>query len=211
MGLREQKKLQTRHAIHEAALALFLERGFDAVSVAEVAAAAQVSKMTVFNYFPTKEDLVLAPMEEQMNADAAEILGERRPGESIVAASRRAFLERLERRSPDTGLDDGQMLQDLLYLVRNTPSLMSRLYMIQVFAEERLAQLLEAEAPGDPRAPIVASQLTALWRRLQVMNTRRLVAGEAADAVYPDAVATANVGFDLLETGFGTYLTRADP
>ncbi|GAA0390638.1 TetR family transcriptional regulator [Acrocarpospora corrugata] len=211
MGLREQKKLLTRRAIHETALALFLERGFDAVSVAEVAAAAQVSKMTVFNYFPTKEDLVLAPMEEQLNSDAAEILGGRRPGEPVVAAFRRAFLERLERRSADTGLDDRPAVQELMYLIRRTPSLMARLYMIQVFAEERLARLMEAESPGDPRAGIAAGQLTALWRRLQVTNTRRLVDGEPADEIYPDAVTTANAGFDLLESGFGAYLTRAAP
>ncbi len=209
MGLRERKKLQTRRAIHDAAIALFLERGFDEVSVAEVAAAAQVSKMTVFNYFPTKEDLVLAPLEEQMYADAMRVLGERRPGESLVAASRREFLARLERRSSDTGLDDSAAAMNMLHLVRGTPSLMGRLFMIQVFAEERLARLLEAESPGDIRAGIAASQLTALWRRLQVVNTRRIVEGESSDAVYADAVRAANAGFDLLEHGLGDFLTRS--
>ena len=57
-GLRERKKRQTREAIAAAAMALFHERGFDAVTVADVARAADVSEKTVFNYFPTKEDLV---------------------------------------------------------------------------------------------------------------------------------------------------------
>ena len=59
-GLRERKKEQTRQLIAETARRLFSERGFDRVTVAEVARAAEVSEQTVFNYFPTKEDLVLA-------------------------------------------------------------------------------------------------------------------------------------------------------
>ena len=57
-GLRERKKRETREAIAAAAMALFLEHGFDAVTVADVARAADVSEKTVFNYFATKEDLV---------------------------------------------------------------------------------------------------------------------------------------------------------
>ncbi|GAA3037889.1 hypothetical protein GCM10017559_77310 [Streptosporangium longisporum] len=58
-GLRERKRRQVRETISATAVSLFLERGFDEVSVAEVAAAAEVSKPTLFKYFPTKEDLVL--------------------------------------------------------------------------------------------------------------------------------------------------------
>ena len=58
-GLRERKKQRTHAAISEAAIALFLEHGFNQVSVAQVAEAAEVSKRTLFAYFPTKEDLVV--------------------------------------------------------------------------------------------------------------------------------------------------------
>jgi hypothetical protein len=62
-GLRERKKLQTARTLRDVAIKLFSERGFDDVSIAEIAEEASVSKVTVFNYFPTKEDLLLKPLE----------------------------------------------------------------------------------------------------------------------------------------------------
>ena len=59
-GLRERKKQQTRQLLAETARRLFAERGFENVSIVEIARAADVSEATVFNYFPTKEDLVCA-------------------------------------------------------------------------------------------------------------------------------------------------------
>src|SRR5438876_9059400 len=91
-GLRERKKEQTRQAIAEAALRLFTERGFDAVTVAEVARAADVSEGTVFNYFPTKEDLFYAQMED-FEAALVDAVRSRAPGESVLAAFRRFVLE----------------------------------------------------------------------------------------------------------------------
>src|SRR6478609_2478600 len=92
MGLRERKKLATRQLIAETARRLFAERGFDGVTVAEIARAAEVSEKTVFNYFPTKEDLVYW----QLEAFEAQILGAiagREPGESALDAFRRFVLQ----------------------------------------------------------------------------------------------------------------------
>src|SRR5437764_10720607 len=63
LGLRERKKQRTRELIAETARRLFIERGFEAVPVAEIARAAEVSEATVFNYFPTKEDLLYSRLE----------------------------------------------------------------------------------------------------------------------------------------------------
>ena len=95
-GLRERKKAQTRQAIAEAAQRLFAERGFDAVTVAEVAREADVSQGTVFNYFPTKEELFYSGM-VVFEAELVEAVRARPPGESVLAAFRGFVLEGMSR------------------------------------------------------------------------------------------------------------------
>jgi AcrR family transcriptional regulator len=80
-GLRERKKRATRQAISDVATQLFTERGFDNVTVAEIAAAANVAKMTVFNYFARKEDLFFDREDESRELPRAALAG-RPPGES---------------------------------------------------------------------------------------------------------------------------------
>src|ERR671937_2639579 len=91
-GLRERKKRQTRTAIAEAAMELFTAHGFDAVTVADVARAADVSEKTVFNYFPTKEDLVLHGGQER-RAALIEAIRARPAGTPLVRVFRRATME----------------------------------------------------------------------------------------------------------------------
>src|SRR5205823_5438943 len=92
LGLRERKKQQTRRLIADTARRLFAERGFERVTVADVAREADVSEGTVFNYFPTKEDLVYERMEafEQEMLDA---IRDRSPDESRLAAFGRFVLQ----------------------------------------------------------------------------------------------------------------------
>src|ERR1700760_4373585 len=105
-GLRERKKEQTRAVIARTAIQMFLERGFDHVSIAEIAAAAGVSKMTVTNYFPTKEDLVLTA-QVSLIPDLAGAVRGRKAGESAVAALHRFYRAELDRRAEWTQLHDG--------------------------------------------------------------------------------------------------------
>src|SRR5215204_5079341 len=93
VGLRERKKQQTRELIADAARRLFVERGFDGVRVAEVARAADVSEKTVFNYFPTKEDLVYWRL-ETFEDELLEAVRSRDPGETVLAAFGRFVLAR---------------------------------------------------------------------------------------------------------------------
>jgi AcrR family transcriptional regulator len=105
-GLREQKKEQTRAAIAYTAIGLFLQRGFEQVSIAEIAEAAGVAKQTVTNYFPNKEDLVLSA-QQTLIPDLAGAVRGRAPGESPVAALYRLVRSELNRRAEWTGLHDG--------------------------------------------------------------------------------------------------------
>ncbi|MFI6155006.1 TetR family transcriptional regulator [Kitasatospora sp. NPDC051170] len=220
IGLRERKKRQTRRAISEAAIALFLERGFDKVSVADVAAVADVSTVTVFNYFPTKEDLVLHRFEDHVD-DLVDVVRGRRSGESAVAAVRRHFLDGLERRDALTGLDGRPQVLAFHRMVLAAPGLRLRVLDQAMRSVDALASALaeeageEAEAAGEAgagsdglAARTAAAQLCAVRTELVRENVRRLAAGEEAEAVHADAVAAARRAFDQLEYGLGAYCVR---
>src|SRR5215831_2380549 len=83
--MRERKKQRTRQLIRDTAVHLFMQRGFDQVTIAEVAREADVSEATVFNYFPTKEDLVYGQM-EAFEQELLEAVRDRPPGQSALAA-----------------------------------------------------------------------------------------------------------------------------
>ncbi|WLQ35171.1 helix-turn-helix domain containing protein [Streptomyces castrisilvae] len=208
MGLRERKKIETRRRLLAEATKLFGERGFDQVSVAEIAEAANVSKMTVFNYFDSKEDLVFAPMEEHVG-DAARIVRDRAPGESVVAAMRRHFLEAVERRDPSVGMSDHEVALGLIRLIQQTPVLLTRAHAFFVGTLDELTDALIEEGEEPAIALVVASQVLGAHNALITENHRRLLAGESADAIAADAVRLAGRAFDLLETGLGDYATRA--
>ncbi|MET9613932.1 TetR family transcriptional regulator [Kitasatospora indigofera] len=206
LGLRERKKLQTGRKLWTIAIGLFVERGFDQVSVAEIAAAAEVSKMTVFNYFPTKEDLVLMPMERH-TGEVAEVVRDRPAGCSAVAAVRSQYLAALDEQDPASGLCDQEAVLNVLRLIRDTPALALRAQATSVRAEELLAAELRT-ASGDRddlTARLAAAQLLATRRTLVMANQRRMIAGEPAASVLPEARANALRAFALVEHGLGDY------
>ena len=87
MGLRERKKVRIRETIAATAIRMFLEAGFDQVSITDIAREAEVSRRTLFSYFPTKEDLVLQRFADHED-EAARIVRARRPDQR--AADRHA-------------------------------------------------------------------------------------------------------------------------
>jgi AcrR family transcriptional regulator len=207
MGLRERKKLQTAMRIYRTAIALFVERGFDNVSVQEVAEAAEVSKMTVFNYFGTKEDLVFRPMEEHFG-DVARAVRERKPGESAVDAVRRQFLEMVEARDPSVGLHSEPFARQVRRLVMETPALMERAFLAAQKGTRDLAGILAEETGDAMLATVVAATLSAARNALIEEHHHRIDAGESPDVVAADAAARARHAFDLIEKGLSGYAVK---
>ncbi|MFF8917709.1 TetR/AcrR family transcriptional regulator [Streptomyces sp. NPDC015032] len=198
MSLRERKKQLTYQAVSDAAIAMFLERGFDKVSVAEVAAAADISKPTLFRYFPTKEDLALHRFADHED-EAARVVAARADDESPLDALRHHFLDGLERRDPVTGLCDVPEVLAFQRLLYGTPSLVARMYAYQGRSEAALARAL-----GDRvRDRLAAGQIIAVLRILALENWRRIDQGKTADQVYASAVEAAELAFVQLRTGLG--------
>ncbi|NEB05310.1 TetR/AcrR family transcriptional regulator [Streptomyces sp. SID13726] len=207
MGLRERKKLQTGMRIYRTAVALFHEKGFDAVSVQEIADASEVSKMTVFNYFGTKEDLVFKPMEEHFS-DAARAVREREVGESAVEAVRRQFLEMIEGRDPSIGLNAEPFARRIRAVVMATPVLCERAYLSAEKGARELADLLIEETGDRTLSLITAATLTATRQALVEEHHLRIDAGETVDEVAADAATRAERAFALVEGGLSGYGRR---
>ncbi|MER6450725.1 TetR family transcriptional regulator [Streptomyces venezuelae] len=209
-GLRESKKLRTRRQLADTALELFLERGFDAVSVADVAAAAEVSKPTLFRYFPTKEDLLLDRFADHQD-EVARIVRERPAGRTPVAAVHAHFLTALAERDPITGLCDHPEVLSFQRLLYTTASLESRLSHYSDREVELLAAALEAESVLPFAARLAAIHLVAARHELGRENWRRLDAGQSADEAHPAAVADADQAFGMLADGLDRTLPTAPP
>jgi AcrR family transcriptional regulator len=193
-GLRQRKKQRMYETLSEIAIRLFLEKGFDAVSVAEIAAAAEISKPTLFRYFQAKEDLVLHRIADHED-EAARVVAE--SDEPPLAALRRHFLDALERNDPVTGLNDHPAVLAFHSLLYGTPALVARAH---GHLERQEAALAEALG-GDLDARLAAGQIIAVRRILAMENWRRIAQGETVEDVRGDAVAGAERAFGLLADG----------
>jgi len=196
-GLRARKKARTRDAIAETAISLFLERGFDSVSVTDIAAAAEVSKPTLFRYFPSKEDLVLHRFADH-KGEAALVVRDREPGVSPLTALHRHFRAGLERQDPVTGLNDHPAVLAFHRLVFTTPSLAGRMTRYILDDEEALAATLGPDLP----ARLEAAQILTVQRVLARANWQKLAEGRTAGDVGPEAVADADAAFARLRAAF---------
>src|SRR4051812_29582616 len=202
-GLRERKKRVTRTAIADAARRLFAERGYDAVTVAEVARAADVSEKTVFNHFPAKEDLVFAGGEE-LRAALVAAVRDRPAGTSVLDAFRAQTEEMLEHVAT-APVDE---ILAIPRMVRDSPTLRDRLFLGW---EQEAAELTPAVAeaagldPGDLVAAVVARTL-AWTNRLVVRSAfTRLLAGDDQRAVAADLRREARRAYDRLAEGLAGY------
>lgn len=200
-GLRERKKERTRRRIADVALGLFAERGYDAVTVNEVAAAADVAKATLFAYFPTKESLVLDGVGGD---DLATVVRDRPAGRSPLAALRehaRSLAATLTAAPPsgDAGLDVDALITRVR-VIAASPALRGGAGGLQDRQRQALAAAL-AEAYGDADAWLMAAQISGTWRALQEAFFVRLAEGTPLDAAARHLSGDVERAFDLLEHG----------
>jgi AcrR family transcriptional regulator len=208
LSLRERKKRETRQRIADVAMGLFMLRGFEKVTVAEVAEAADVSVNTVFNYFRTKEDLFFDRQDVAVES-MGRVVAARPAGQSAIEALRRDFFSALEERDWRYGITGGA--PDFFRMVSESPALVARARQMQELREDYLARVLAEETDADPDDPtprIVAAQLVGLTRAISAEYLRRRMAGESLEAVLPPIRAAARRAFDLIEHGVGDYAVK---
>jgi len=165
-SLRERKKRLTRSLISDSATAMFLERGFDDVKVADIAEACGVSQKTVYNYFPTKESL-LFDREPEIAVEIWRILG---PGSSVPSPVT-GMLELLKAEREGmygSGLKGGTALfRRFAELIDSTPSLAAAMRDMSDRLERTTAEALAEQAgvgADEPEPRVAAAALIALWR-----------------------------------------------
>jgi AcrR family transcriptional regulator len=178
LGLRERKKQRTRQLISETARRLFSERGFEQVSVAEIARETDVSEQTVFNYFPSKEDLVYSGL-ETFEDQLLGAIRERAPGQTLLAAFAEFVLEPrgLLAANDDTA---ARQLIAVTRMIAASPALRAREQQILARYTDTLAQLIADETgarAGDLRPYVVANALIGVHRALLTHVREQLAAG----------------------------------
>src|SRR5581483_2347421 len=190
-GLRERRKRLTAAELEAAALRLFGERGFDAVTVDDIAADADVSRRTFFRYFASKEDVLLADHHVQL-ARLREAMAARPPGEAILTALRNALLS-------ITGDFEDRREKVILRgrIMRERPSLQARSLVHQKSWEDAMQQMVAERLGVDPvddlRPGVVAATALAAMR---VAFNNWLNAGAKGDLIALTAEA-----LDLLDGG----------
>jgi AcrR family transcriptional regulator len=208
LGLRERKKRLTRQQIFDAAHKLFAKRGFESVTVAEIARAADVSEVTVFNYFPTKEDLFYGGMqffEEQL----VEAVRGRPRGESALGAFRRRVLEGADRLAAKERVD---AIREAAKMISASPTLVARERDIVDRYTRQLAAVLAEEtgAAPDDVEPLAAAGAMMVVHRMLVDHVRKeVLAGRRGSQLVEDFRSQCRRAFRRLEHGLGDYAVKA--
>ena len=195
-GLRSRKKEQTRRRIADVALGMFAERGYDAVTVNQIAEAAEVARATMFAYFPTKESLVLDGVGAE---DLGTVVEGRVPGQSFLEALR-AHYEGLA--SAELTAVELDSLKARVRVIRDSPALQSAANALLYQQRHDLAEALEAEM-GESAARLVAAQVAAVLLTLQESYFQRLLDGIPPRQASVQLADEFELAFDLLRHGLG--------
>ncbi|WP_436981203.1 TetR/AcrR family transcriptional regulator [Streptomyces sp. enrichment culture] len=207
-GRRERKKRETRQRISDIATGLFLARGFDAVTIAEIAEAADVSVNTVYNYFPAKEDLFFDREEEMVDRTAA-LVRDRAPGQSAADAVLGRLRQDIAERNLYAGIREG--FGDFMRVVRESPALVARLMVLHHRIADRLRETLVAEtgaAPDDPMPELVAYELVNLVNLVTRRATLSVTDGVSPEQAARAALAKLDAYESLVTDELLNYATR---
>ena len=203
-GHRERKKRQTRDAIARAALELFVERGYDATTLAEIAERAGVATRTIFAYFPSKEDILFCDFQAMRDRLARE-LAERPAGKDALGTLRDFIVSAAPRK---TELDE-----KLERVIRSDETLYShkraRLSQLQELLAAAIADDLGA-GPDDLRPQVAAASLTAAFGVLEERERGQPpphTADEIAAAIDP-IIAFVRAGLEALPAPSATSSAR---
>ncbi len=212
LGLRERKKQRTRQLIADTARRLFAERGFEAVPVSEIAREAEVSEATVFNYFPTKEDLFYSRLEE-FEEQLLSSIRNRQPGESIISAFGRFVTTPrglLTARDPE----QVELLAAISRVITQSPALLAREQQVYAKYTDALAKLLAKEtdaSPGDLEPWVVARTLVGLHQATVDYSRREILAGTRNPTLARRVRRQARHALELLANGLADYGARSRP
>ena len=209
LGLRERKKQQTRQHIGEIARRLFTERGFERVTVAEIARVADVSEQTVFNYFPSKEDLVYWGM-ESFEQELLNTIRERAPDESVLAAFAR-FVRTPRGLLANPDPTAREQLAAVTRMIEESPALRAREQQILARYTESLAALIASETgaeAADIEPWVAANAIMGVHQALIAYTRRRTVEGVRPSRLAREVPAQADQALARLERGLGGYAVK---
>jgi AcrR family transcriptional regulator len=210
LGLRERKKERTRQQIADAARRLFAQRGFEAVPVSEIAREAEVSEATVFNYFPTKEDLFYHRLEEFEEELLASIRN-RAPGESVIGAFGQ-FVTTPRGLLAASDPEQVEYLAAITRVITESPALLAREQQIYAKYTDALADLLTAETgatPDDLESWVVARALIGLHQAAVNYSRKEILAGTRNPTLARRVRRHIQRGVQLLANGLADYGMRA--
>jgi AcrR family transcriptional regulator len=206
-GVRERRRQETRARIVDAAAELFTERGFDAVSVMEIAKRAGVVEKTVFNHFPVKEGLVF-DADPPMRAALLDAVRRRPAGESVSAAAGNfvvAAISRLGSPEAATGV------ADIAKVVRGSRTLQIREREILGALTDALAGLIAEETgarPGEIEPWLAAHAVLGLYASLLELARDRVLAGVSGPELAAELRRQGRRGLALLQFGLAGYAKR---
>ncbi|GAB3743658.1 TetR/AcrR family transcriptional regulator [Amycolatopsis oliviviridis] len=190
---------KTRAQIAAVGTELFVERGFDDVTVAEVAAAAGVSKVTVFSHFDRKEDIALDRLPDAVGMVRAAIR-ERADDVGAVEALHALAAGLVAEQHPLSGLSEDAL--PLMRTVAGSRALVSRLREFEHEIDAELASELDGDARFSGDSALVAALVVAAYRTVAVATVRRRLAGDELAELVADHRQRLDTAFALLSEAF---------